>query len=383
MAATQEAGQRQRMADQLRGIALLGIVLVNVPYLAISGTGYTPESLAAPLDRAVAFGVTFLAEGKFYLIFSMLFGYSTTFIVRPDDPPSRRRYLRRLLGLALLGLLHAVLLFTGDILMSYALLGLVLLWVMPWSNEWVLRLARVAWAVATAWLVLLVLTFGSQDTTDLDELYAEFDLAMASGTFAETVAARIATLPDVLLTLASLQWGLAFAAFCVGLVAGRRELFAHPAAHVGLWRRLALWGLTLGLPLQALAAWLATTSPDGVNSGPQGLAGLALGFATAPILAGGYVGVFGLLCTRPTGVLKVAEAPGRMSLTVYLSESLLLCLLYCGWGLGWFGTQGAATVTFVAVGVWAVLAAFAWLWMRRFPRGPLEQVLNRWVRWGE
>lgn len=371
------------MADQLRGIALLGIVIVNVPYLAISGTGYTLESLAAPLDRAVAFGVTFLAEGKFYLIFSMLFGYSTTFIIRPDDPLSRRRYLRRLLGLALLGLLHAVLLFTGDILMSYALLGLVLLWVMPWSNEWVLRLARVAWAVATAWLVLLVLTFGSRDTTDLDELYAEFDLAMASGTFAETVAARIATLPDVLLTLASLQWGLAFAAFCVGLVAGRRELFAHPAAHVGLWRRLALWGLTLGLPLQALAAWLATTSPDGVNSGPQGLAGLALGFATAPILAGGYVGVFGLLCTRPTGVLKVAEAPGRMSLTVYLSESLLLCLLYCGWGLGWFGTQGAATVTFVAVGVWAVLAAFAWLWMRRFPRGPLEQVLNRWVRWGE
>lgn len=371
------------MADQLRGIALLGIIVVNVPYLAISGTGYDASSVAAPLDRAVAFMVAFLAEGKFYLIFSLLFGYSTTFIFRPNDPLSRRRYLRRFVGLAVLGFLHAVLLFTGDILMSYALLGLVLLWVMPWSDQWVLKLARISWAVVTAWLTLLVLSFGDVETSDLDALYAEFDQAMATGSFLDTVAARVATLPDVLLTLASLQWGLAFAAFCVGLVAGRRQLFADPAAHLALWRRLAGWGLLLGLPLQAVAAWLSVTSPEGFNSGQQGLAGLALGFATAPVLAAGYVGVFGLLCARRPGALAMAEPAGRMSLTVYLSESLLLCVLYCGWGLGWFGTQGAAAVTLVAVGVWAALAVFAWAWMRRFSRGPLESLMVRWVRMGE
>lgn len=371
------------MADQLRGIALLGIIVVNVPYLAISGAGYDAASVAAPLDRAAAFTVAFLAEGKFYLIFSLLFGYSTTFIVRPDEPLSRRRYLRRLLGLAVLGFLHAVLLFDGDILMSYALLGLLLLWVMPWSDQWVLKLARSAWLVVTAWLALIALTFGDADTSGLDDLFAEFDQAMATGSFLDTVAARVAALPDVLLTLASLQWGLAFAAFCVGMVAGRRRLFADPAAHLELWRRLAVWGLLLGLPLQLVAAWLSTTSPDGFNAGQQGIAGLALGFATAPVLAAGYVGLFGLLCARRPGALAMAEPAGRMSLTVYLGESLLLCLLYCGWGLGWFGTQGAAAVTLVAVGVWVVLAAFAWAWLRRFSRGPMESLMLRWVRMGE
>lgn len=371
------------MADQLRGIALLGIIVVNVPYLAVSGAGYDAASVAAPLDRAVAFTVAFLAEGKFYLIFSLLFGYSTTFIVRPGDPLSRRRYLRRLLGLVVLGFLHAVLLFSGDILMSYALLGLVLLWMMPWSDQWVLRIARIAWIVVAAWLALLVLTEGEGETGGLDGFYAEYDQAMATGTFMDTVAARVASLPDVLLTLASLQWGLAFAAFCVGMVAGRRQLFADPSAHLALWRRLALWGLLLGLPLQATAAWLSTTSPEGFNAGVQGIAGLALGFATAPVLAAGYVGLFGLLCARRPGALILTEPAGRMSLTVYLSESLLLCVLYCGWGLGWFGTQGAATVTLVAMGVWLVLAVFAWAWLQRFSRGPMEALMLKWVRMGE
>lgn len=382
MAAGTGAGARHTMADQLRGIALLGIVVVNVPYLAISGFGYDPASVAAPLDRAVAFAVAFLAEGKFYLIFSLLFGYSTTFIIRPDDPLSRRRYLRRLAGLAVLGFLHAVLLFTGDILMSYALLGLVLLWVMPWSDEWLLKLARLTWVIVTGWFALLVVTFGGQETGELDALFAEFDQALATGSFWDTVVARLTALPDVLLTLASLQWGLAFAAFCAGLVAGRHKLFADPAAHLQLWRRAAVWGLSLGLPLQAAAAWLATTSPDGVNAGQQGLAGLALGFATAPVLAAGYVGLFGLICAHRPRAFAIAEPAGRMSLTVYLGESLLLCVLYCGWGLGWFGTQGAAAVTLVAMGVWVVLAVFAWAWLRRYSRGPMESLMNRWVRRG-
>ena len=372
-------GERQRMADQLRGIALLGIVVVNVPFLAIGGLGYDEASLATSLDQAVAFLVAFLVEGKFYLIFSLLFGYSTTFIVRPDEPTSRRRYLRRLLGLAVIGVLHAVLLFTGDILFSYALLGLALLWVMSWADDWVLRLARIAWLVSVAWLFLLLVTLPAADIDAEPQGIAEFDQAMATGSFIDTVAARIAVLPDTILTLASLQWGLAFAAFCVGLVAGRRGLFAEPAAHRGLWRRLALWGLAVGLPLQAAAAAVAATSPDGFNAGRQGLAGISLGFATAPILTAGYVGVFGLLCAKRPGLFAVAEPAGRMSLSVYLGESLLLCALYCGWGLGWFGTQGAAQVTLVAIAVWAVLALGAWAWLSRWRRGPTEQLLARFV----
>jgi len=101
--------------------------MVNAPFLAISTYGYTPESVAAPLDWATAFAVIALAQGKFYLIFSFLFGYSANFIAPSKTPAGSRRFRRRLVGLALIGLAHAVFLFVGDILISYSLLGAALM----------------------------------------------------------------------------------------------------------------------------------------------------------------------------------------------------------------------------------------------------------------
>ena len=93
---------RQAFPDRLRGLALLGIIVVNAPFLAISSTGYTEASIAAWWDMAAAFAVIALAQGKFYLLFSFLFGYSALFIVRTGAAPGRRRYRRRLVGRAVL-----------------------------------------------------------------------------------------------------------------------------------------------------------------------------------------------------------------------------------------------------------------------------------------
>lgn len=370
------------MADQLRAVALLGIVLVNVPYLAISGVGYTDASVAETIDWVVATAAVFVAEGKFYLIFSMLFGYSTTFIVRADRPDSQRRYRRRLMALAVLGVLHAMLFFIGDILLSYALLGFVLMWVMTWPDGWVMRMAQVAWIVSAAWLFTLLIGLAGTGFEENLAAWDRYDEAMAAGSFVDTVWARASVYPETLLTLASLQWALALAAFCVGLVAGRHRIFADPGAHRRLWRRLALWGMLIGLPLQAASAWLSATSADGFASGQQGLTGIVLGFVTAPVLSAGYIGVFGLLCWRAPSLFGVLEPAGRMSLSVYLGESVLLCWLYCGWGVGWFGTQGAAMVTGVAAAVWFVLAAASWLWLRHYSRGPMEYFVARWTKHG-
>ncbi|MGA0980924.1 MAG: DUF418 domain-containing protein, partial [Candidatus Nanopelagicales bacterium] len=120
------ASTRESLPDRLRGIALLGIVLVNAAYLGISVDGFTASSVDGVANRLTALVVATFAQGKFYLLFSFLFGYSASFILRDNTKPNRRRYLRRMLALFLFGLAHAVFFFVGDILITYSILGLLL-----------------------------------------------------------------------------------------------------------------------------------------------------------------------------------------------------------------------------------------------------------------
>jgi uncharacterized protein len=101
---------------------------------------------------------------------------------------------------------------------------------------------------------------------------------------------------------------------------------------------------------------------------------LALGFCTAPILTAGYVGTVALLLARRPGFMSFTAPAGRMSLTVYIGESVLMSLLYCGYGLGFFGQWGAFAVVLSGIVTWAFLSLVAWQWMKRFDQGPLEKI---------
>jgi uncharacterized protein len=142
-------------------------------------------------------------------------------------------------------------------------------------------------------------------------------------------------------------------------------------------------GLSVGLPLQVVAAWLQVTSisAGSVYSGAGSL-GLILGFSTAPVLAAGYVGALGWILSRRPAFLRTLTPAGRASLTVYIGESVLLSLLFCGYGLGFYGEWGAFPVMLAAVLSWVLLVLFARLWLNRFPRGPLEEVVARLTRRG-
>ena len=118
---------RDPAPDVLRGFALWGIVLVNVAYFSSSvDSGVTADALANAGDSVAAFLVFALAQGNFYLIFSFLFGYSSHYVLGRSSGGRRRWWLRGV-GLMVLGLAHASLLFIGDILFLYGLLGLLLL----------------------------------------------------------------------------------------------------------------------------------------------------------------------------------------------------------------------------------------------------------------
>jgi len=365
---------REALPDRLRGIALLGIVVVNASYLGISADGFTAESVDGVGNRLAALLVVAFAQGKFYLLFSFLFGYSASFILRGNTKPSRRRYLRRMGALFLFGLAHAVFFFVGDILVTYSILGLLLLTVSRASDR-ALRRWTIA-SIAVSVFLIVSLTALLAAFPDDSSGMASLNSALTNGTFAEASLARLEALPEILLGVFLLQGPMAFAAFALGLRASRLRLLADPAAHLDLWRRLARWGLVIGLPLQAVAAGMQVGAiAAGEPYSLAGAGGLALGFVTAPILTAGYLGAIGLLLARRATALAFLAPAGRMSLTVYIGESAVLSIVFSAYGLGFFGQWGALAVVATSVASWAALSLFAWLWMRRFDKGPLEYVL--------
>lgn len=373
---------RDVLPDLLRGLSLLGIVVVNAPYLGSSTRGFSPEAVASTVDATAAFLVIALAHGKFFLLFSFLFGYSLAYVLRDDRPDGRARFRRRLLILAAFGIAHALLLFAGDILLTYAVLGVVLLRLARRPDRSVVRVARGVFLVGT-----LLLTAGlglqaafPQEVAAVDPAAVAFDAGIADAPLGEAIALRAAVLPTVLGTVAFAQGPYALAAFLIGLLASRRRLLADPAAHAPLWRRLMRIGLGVGLPLQLVAAVLQVGAiRDGVPSGTAASLGLLLGFVTAPLLTAGYVGLVAAGIARRPDLMRWAWPAGRMSLTAYLGQSLLLVLVFGGLGIGpsLFGELGTSAVVSVGIATWVVLTALSAWWLRSHARGPLEAVVAR------
>ena len=367
--------QRQALPDQLRGFALLGIIVVNMPFLAVSNIGTWELQLSNLSDKVVAFLIVALAQGKFYLLFAFLFGYSLTLILKSRSTNGVRRYLRRLIGLAVLGAGHAYLFFIGDILMSYALLGLVLLLFIGRSTRTVLFASAFSYVIGLALLALVF--FETRRATASAGGFITNPTALddaIKGSFLDSVVGRANALPEALLVQLVINWFPALSMFLLGLAAGRVGLLSDPAKHKGLWRSCVIVGVLVGLPAGITSAWLALVPED--PTGIYGIAGVVVGFALAPALSAGYVGAIALLSDRR--FMSYAEPAGRMSLTGYLGESILLAAIFCGWGLGLFGVLNLTQALFVALGVWIALEIFAKQWLRSFAYGPFEWTLRSW-----
>jgi uncharacterized protein len=376
---------REGFVDALRGFALLGIVLVNVPFLALSPEGYTLASLATPMDRAAAFFTVAFAQAKFYLLFAFLFGYSLSFLLDRDDDAQRSRFRRRLLALGLLGALHAVLAFVGDILLLYALIGTSLLWLVRWRDAALLRFAG---ALLLAWWALYALVAWALDSEAMGAdaavtagaaplAFGDLAEALAHGGFLEAAVARLQAWPEAFGFIAVVNGMAVWAMFAAGLVAGRRRCFADVERHFVRWRRLAVTGWALGLPP---ALWSAAASVGGdalAANDPVALMAVLVGFATAPFLSAAYVASLVLLHHRWPGALAVFQPAGRMSLTGYLGESIVLSLMFCGYGFALYAQVGAASAMAIGVATWLGLDLFSKAWLSRFSQGPFERTLKR------
>ncbi len=374
---------RQDFPDELRGLALLGIVLVNVPFLGISIMGFTHSPQTLWWDQVAHFIVVAFFQGKFYLLFAFLFGYSAHLILGKGG--RTQQFFLRLVGLAILGALHAALFFVGDILLSYALLGVVLIFAQRWTNRALLRGAKIAAAVAVLWLCFLGAVSTQPEFINNAELdiSKSYDAVQKAGSFWQTVQARIEILPDVLVMLSSLNWAFALSCFFLGMFASRKELLANLTAHSALWRKFRQLGW-LGLPLNLIAAWLVAgpSSSGGTGFDTRTMLGVLLGFCAAPLLSAAYIGWMVAVRERRNDLFAVFRPAGRMSMTLYIGESIVLATIFCGWGAGFFGHFGIAITLVIALLVWLLLESLAKQWLAYFEQGPLEYLMKKWCSLG-
>lgn len=373
--------KRDSFPDILRGFALFGIALVNIPLLAIDPIVHNEGAdLTVFSNASAAFVVMALFQAKFYLLFSFLFGYSAHYVIK-DSKANRGRWVGRSIGLVLLGILHFSLLFFGDILFLYGLFGLLLLAFYFRKDKTLKVWAWIIYAVTTLLFVAfsVLILVGEQllalKGKAVPELPTDdFSSVMTSTSFTESIVARLDLWFSAAPTAILLQGTLVFVAFLVGVLAARRSALGSTANPTSM-KKLAVWGLTLGLPLQLFSAYLfiqnavADTYSYGIY-----LTAISINFLTAPILSAGYVGLMWLISQRLQ--LGVLASAGRYSLTIYLSQSVVFATLFSGWGFGLFAELGVLEVTLIAAATWLALAVAAHVVGKSGRKGPMETLLT-------
>jgi len=284
---------------------------------------------------------------------------------------------RRLLGLWVLGVAHAVLLYYGDILMAYAVLGAVLLMLrrrgdvlLACAAIGLVLLTSLAWAAIGRMYTQMDMQMGVQAAYGL----ATAALAAYRDSPAAVVAQHLRDLSQTWWVTVLVQAPEALAMFFLGFIAGRRGLLAHVEAHRSVLWRVWWWGLAVGLP-GALAYGLPALR---LNEDVRELYDLAITLLTGPFLTAAYAA--GMLLLFQTGrgrvLARVLAPAGRMALTNYLLQSLACAWIFLAYGLRWIGTIGPLATFGVALALFAGnLLLSAW-WMGRFAYGPVEWLLR-------
>lgn len=359
--------ERLQILDALRGFAVFGILAVNIGGFAAPALfpGYIPAKPAGS-DELAEILMLFLAEGKFYTIFSFLFGLGFSVQMTRAEAKGkdlRSFYPRRLLVLFALGVLHAVIFWLGDILRLYAMLGFLLLAFRKRSDKTLLAYAGIFLVIG---FILLAIIggphLGGEKIPGLDIL-AMARQAYRGDSFSSVVAFQFFGAFFSFLAIAFTQSGTVMALFLLGLLAGRMKLFERTNERRSFFTKVIQWGLPVGLIFNALfilteAPWLSS-----------------LGFTIgAPAFAAVYISGLALLSLRPFGAKLLAPVAkvGRMALTNYVLQSVVCSLLFNGYGFGLYESVGAARLWGFTFAIYLCQIPLSVWWLSRFQFGPLE-----------
>ncbi|MFJ8064113.1 DUF418 domain-containing protein [Psychrobacillus sp. NPDC096426] len=375
-------GEKERVIsiDVMRGFALLGIFVVNMlffhsPYIYINPYTW----FQVPGDYETHKWIDIFVQGSVYPLFSMLFGYGLAmqFMKSQEKGTSFRKLaVRRLSVLLLIGCIHAFLIWSGDILITYAIAGFVLLLVIRLKPIWLVLISALLFLLPNGLLNGLLYLLGKMEPesliiyTAIQKIEASV-LAYSLGSWGDIFKQRLddwiymsgygLVLVMILFTIVPFLM-LGAAAAKVKLIERARELKVF-------WIIAIIVGLGAGTAIK----WLPyLTVPNTLTMSVQDTFG-------GPLQAIAYAGILALVCTIPfmQKLLSPVAKAGRMSMTIYLMQSIIATTIFYAYGFGLYGKVDITTGTWMAVGIYVLQLIFAEAWFMKFKQGPIEALWRK------
>jgi uncharacterized protein len=399
--------QRHGTIDGLRGLAVMGILLMNIAGFALpSGAYFNPLAGGgtAPADLVVWAANFVLVDGKMRALFSILFGASTLIVVERAEAAGlngARVHLARMATLALFGAVHLMLIWPGDILLHYALIGVIAL---PFVLLDARTLIRIAMLLLLAQLAIGALFFANFVALHHDaftphrglnavrgwQAFAagvgvgspqDFaaEIARMRGPWLGMISANLASAPAGIFFLVGFDGPETLAFMIVGMAALRSGFLTGDWSRQR-YRRAAVIGFAIGLPPTIALAWLCFRS--GFDTLGTFAAATIGGVVFRPILALAWAALALAWLSGGDGPLRTRlRAVGRMAFSNYLGTSLLMTALFDGWGLGLFGRVERIGLYPIVSAVWVLMLVWSPWWLARFRYGPLEWAWRSLARW--
>lgn len=384
-----KSSERYVILDALRGFALLGIALANFPEFSLYTFLNEEAAQAMPshaADSVVRFLQYMLIDGKFYTIFSLLFGIGFSIIISnalKKGADGFRVFYRRMAILVIIGFLHLMFIWSGDILMLYALLGLLLpsfchlsdkrlfVWsatmlLLPVIVDFIQEISNTSLSASV--IELQQYYCSKYGITDANFAYWLHDAKDYRSVFEFLIQGALVRVQEF---IDGNRYFKVFGLFLLGFYIGRHKLYANLAGQRRHLNKIFAFGMLAGLPLSTLYAWSGTQGhPFGltIHSILYLVSVFPLGFA--------YVaGICILFLKHPAWkIFSVFAAPGRMALTNYIMQSLIGMFLFYGIGLGFGSEVGLWQTELIVLGIFIFQILFSHLWLATFKFGPLEWI---------
>jgi uncharacterized protein len=382
------AHERIQALDVLRGVAVAGILMANV--LVFFGLFAMPPDRIAALpsvaaDRVASFLERVFVDGKFYSVFSLLFGIGFGVQLARGGDAALPRFKRRLSILLGIGAIHAFLIWAGDILMLYALLGFTMPWFARKSNRDLVRWTVILLAVPTALYIValaawMVVGSGAVQTPagpSMPPQMLRYFEAIGTGGLKDAFIGNLIFLGGRWADLfASVRFPKVLAMFVLGLWTVRTGIALSPSSHRATLVRWRLLGWGIGLPANVIAGWALERWPY-LPPSVGGLLGTAMQAVGVPMLALGYAATVALLVVDGRRFITVFAPVGRMALTNYLMHSIICVTLSYGFGFGLWWRIGASKAMAIAAAIIVVQIPLSAWWLSRYRFGPVEWIWRR------
>ncbi len=387
---------RIEFLDILRGIAILFIYAANIIYF--SGYFFFPPEAHIPAtnlltDDFVDFTAFTLIDGKFYSIFSLLFGIGCAIQfqnLNNNNKPFASFFRRRMFWLLMFGLIHLVFIWLGDILTLYALLGFVLVWFVNCTNRQLINWAifLIFFPIAN-WFVIHVANFnypnyifqlninyvkhlGFQVTEWQGKEFSDFQAYLKNDNMVEffkmNVGNTFIRIGNILLEGRMFK---VLGIFLIGLWTGRKILTEDLLNNIKFLKKVALYGICIGLPVSSFRSYIEFfTNQDLFWSF---LNTLSYAFGTVP-LAMGYTALLALMYKKGVKFLHWFAPVGKTALSNYIFQTFISITLFYGIGFNLAGKFGITYIMGIALLVFALQIFMSSWWLKHFRFGPLEWV---------